>query len=68
MTEDEFLALHPEGSVKGVVDGSRVALTGPDFDAWVADAWTAEITVPMPDDGGVWVWDEDGGQWVEVVV
>ena len=66
MTKDEFLALHPEGSVKGVVDGNRVALVGADFDAWVDDSWSEEITVPYPDDGLSYTWDEDSQSWQEV--
>lgn len=66
MTKDEFLALHPEGSVKGIVDGNRVALTGNDFDAWANDAWATEITVPYPDDGLSYTWDEASQSWQEV--
>ena len=39
------------------------------FDSWTLDetifGWVAPI--PMPNDGGVYVWDESEGDWVEVV-
>ena len=39
------------------------------FDSWVLDEgtclWVAPI--PYPEDGGEYTWDEDGGDWVEVV-
>jgi len=39
------------------------------FESWVLDEatclWVAPI--PYPEDGGVYTWDEDGGDWVEVV-
>ena len=38
------------------------------FESWVLDAatclWVAPI--PMPEDGGVYSWDEQAGDWVEV--
>jgi len=39
------------------------------FDSWVLDEatclWAAPI--PYPEDGGEYTWDEDSGDWVEVV-
>ena len=38
------------------------------FESWVLDEgtclWVAPI--PMPEDGGVYSWDEDAGDWIEV--
>lgn len=38
------------------------------FDSWVLDeatySWVAPI--PMPEDGGKYVWDENEGDWVEL--
>jgi hypothetical protein len=38
------------------------------FPSWVLDEdtclWVAPV--PMPEDGGVYSWDEDAGDWVEV--
>ena len=38
------------------------------FESWVLDEatclWGAPI--PMPEDGGVYTWDEQAGDWVEV--
>lgn len=66
MTRDEFLSMHPEGSVKGIVDSQRVLLTGADFDAWVDNSWSEEITVPYPDDGWSYAWDENLLNWTPV--
>jgi hypothetical protein len=39
------------------------------FDSWLLDEsvfnWVAPV--PMPDDGGPYVWDETAGAWVEVI-
>jgi hypothetical protein len=39
------------------------------FDSWELDEATClwQAPIPYPEDGGVYTWDEDGGDWVEVV-
>lgn len=52
-------------------DEQRDAFIPPQpFPSWVLNEDTClwDPPVPAPNDGGVWVWDEDGGQWVEAVV
>ena len=39
------------------------------FDSWILDEETClwEAPIPYPADGGEYVWDEEAGDWVEVV-
>ena len=51
-------------------DGQRDAFIPPQpFPSWVLNEDTCmwDPPVPAPNDGQAWVWDEDGGQWVEAV-
>jgi len=55
-------------SIGSVYDpiGDRFSLSRP-FDSWVmGDDFEWEAPTPMPDDGNIYVWDEDTTSWVEV--
>lgn len=45
-------------------DGYRPTQPFPSW-VWSETEWTAPV--PMPDDGGVYRWDEEGQSWVMVV-
>ena len=38
------------------------------YDSWLLDEDTClwEAPIPMPEDGAIYVWDEESGDWIEV--
>ena len=69
-SEDQTKALRKNYAGVGFsYDPERDAFIPPKpFDSWVLDEdtclWVAPV--PYPEDGGVYSWDEDAGDWIEV--